>query len=296
MLPSSSAQPQMKPAPFQYHAPTSIDETLELLRKYADEDGRVLAGGQSLVPIMAFRLARPRHLIDINGIKDLDYIEVQNEKLCIGARVRHAAFHRPVVDGPLGRLLGEVVRHIAHQPIRMRGTFCGSIAHADPAAEWCAVAAALDGEMVAESKRGGLRVIAARNFFKGVMTTALNDDELLSEVRLPIVPGDAHVGFAEFSRRAGDYAVAMAVVSYRLRNGIMSEMRIAVGGAEAAPRRMTDAERTLIGRPPNTGTFQAAAHVAAKSIAPLDDANVSADYRREVVRAMVHRALESAKP
>lgn len=283
----------MKPAPFQYHAPATIDETLDLLAEYAGEDGRVLAGGQSLVPTMAFRLARPRHLIDINGLKELDYLEIQNGKLCIGARVRHAAFEKPVVEGPLGRLLAAVVRHIAHVPIRTRGTFCGSIAHADPASEWCAVAAALDAEMVAESKRDGLRVIAAKDFFKGIMTTALRDDELLSEVRLPVLPNETHVGFAEFSRRAGDYAIAMAVASYRLRNGIMSDMRIGVGGAEGRPRRVTEAERTLIGRPPSPGIFQSAAHAAAQALDPLDDENVSADYRRGIARAMVYRALEN---
>ena len=284
----------MKPAPFHYHAPQTIEETLELLAEFADDDGRVLAGGQSLVPTMAFRLARPKHLIDINGVKELDYIEVQNGKLCIGAGVRHAAFHQPVEDGPLGRLLSAVVRHIAHHPIRTRGTFCGSIAHADPASEWCAVAAALDAEMVAESRRSGLRVIAAKDFFQGIMTTALRDDELLSEVRLPIQQPDTHLGFAEFSRRAGDYAIAMAIGGYRLKGGMMTEIRIAVGGAEGAPRRMPAAEHLLIGRPPNAGTFQAAAHAAIKAIDPLDDENVSADYRRSVVRAMVCRALESA--
>jgi carbon-monoxide dehydrogenase medium subunit len=266
------------------------------LAKYADDDGRVLAGGQSLVPTMAFRLARPRHLIDINGVKELDYIEVQNGKLCIGAAVRHAAFAKPVVDGPLGRLLSMVVRHIAHGPIRSRGTFCGSIAHADPAAEWCSVAAALDAEMVAESRRGGLRVIPAREFFQGIMSTALQDDELLSEVRLPILSQGGRVGFAEFSRRAGDFAVAMAVASYRLRNGLVVEMRIGIGGAEAKPRRMTEAERSLIGRPPNTGMFQSAAHAAARAIDPLQDETIDREYRRDLVRAMVVRALESAEP
>jgi aerobic carbon-monoxide dehydrogenase medium subunit len=286
----------MKPAPFQYYAPSTVEQALDLLAKYADDDGRVLAGGQSLVPTMAFRLARPRHLIDINGVKELDYIEVQNGKLCIGAAVRHAAFAKPVVDGPLGRLLSMVVRHIAHGPIRSRGTFCGSIAHADPAAEWCAVAAALDAEMVAESRRGGLRVVPAREFFQGIMSTALQDDELLSEVRLPILPQGGRVGFAEFSRRAGDFAVAMAVASYRLRNGLVVEMRIGIGGAEAKPRRMTEAERSLIGRPPNTGMFQSAAHAAARAIDPLQDETIDREYRRDLVRAMVVRALESAEP
>jgi aerobic carbon-monoxide dehydrogenase medium subunit len=283
----------MKPAPFTYHAPKTVAEALDILADVADDDGRVLAGGQSLVPTMAFRLARPKHLVDINGLRELEYIERQEGKLLIGAATRHAAFEKPVEDGPLGRLLANVVRHIAHHPIRTRGTFCGSIAHADPASEWCAVAVAFDAEMVAESTKG-TRVIAAKDFFQGIMTTALRDDELLTEVRLPILPNDTRAGFAEFSRRAGDYAVAMAVGSYRLKSGVMTEMRIAIGGAEAAPRRMTEAERTLIGRPPNLGTFQAAAHAAVKAIDPLGDANVSADYRREIARAMVVRALEAA--
>src|SRR5712671_7991541 len=177
----------MKPASFQYHAPETIAETLDLLGRYANDDGRVLAGGQSLVPTMAFRLARPKHLIDINGVTGLDRITVENGRLCIGAAVRHAAFERPVDDGPLGSLLASVVRHIAHGPIRARGTFCGSIAHADPASEWCLVVAALEGEMVAQST-AGTRTIPARDYFRGIMTTALKEEELLIEVRLPLLP------------------------------------------------------------------------------------------------------------
>ena len=177
----------MKPAAFRYHAPKTIDEAVALLAEVAPEDGRVLAGGQSLVPTMAFRLAKPAHLVDINGVAALDRIAVTDGKLAIGACVRHAAFHRPVCDGPLGKLLTDVVRHIAHYPIRNRGTFCGSLAHADPSSEWCLVMVALDGEVVAKSTRGE-RVIAARDFFQGIMTTALRDDELLVEARLPMLP------------------------------------------------------------------------------------------------------------
>src|SRR6202140_1854459 len=175
----------MKPAPFHHYAPTTIDEAVALLARLAPQDGRVLAGGQSLVPTMAFRLARPAHLVDINGIESLRRIAVAGDTLSIGACVRHAAFYRPVVDGPLGRLLATVVRHIAHYPIRTRGTFCGSIANADPASEWCTVAAALGAEMVARSQ-SGTRVIPADQFFAGIMSTALKDDELLTEVRLPL--------------------------------------------------------------------------------------------------------------
>jgi carbon-monoxide dehydrogenase medium subunit len=148
--------------------------------------------------------------------------------------------------------------------------------------------------MVADSRAGGMRVIPARAFFEGIMTTALRDDELLREVRLPMLPKDTYAGFAEYSRRAGDFAVAMAVATYRLKNGTMSDLHIAVGGAEARPRRIAEAERMLIGRAPSPGAFQAAAHEARKAVDPLDDPNVPADYRRGVVRAMVTRALESA--
>src|SRR6202047_3706062 len=143
----------MKPAAFRYHAPKTVDEAIALLAEFADDDGRVLAGGQSLVPTMAFRLARPAHLVDINGVEALNRLEVKDGKLVIGACVRHAAFHRPVCQGPLGELLADVVRHIAHYPIRNRGRFCGSLAHADPASEWCLILVALDGEVVAKSAR-----------------------------------------------------------------------------------------------------------------------------------------------
>ena len=162
-------KPGMKPASFTYHAPKTIEEAVATLARVAPEDGRILAGGQSLVPMMAFRVARPAHLVDINGVKGLDRLDVTDGKLVIGARVRHAAFHKPVATGPLGTLLSHVVQHIAHHPIRTRGTFCGSLAHSDPASEWCAVAAALDAEMVARSSRG-LRVIKAKDWFQGIMT------------------------------------------------------------------------------------------------------------------------------
>jgi carbon-monoxide dehydrogenase medium subunit len=285
----------MKPAPFRYHAPKTIEEAVETLAEVAGDDGRVLAGGQSLVPIMAFRLAKPAHLVDINGVEALRRLAVDGDKLSIGACVRHAAFHKPVVDGPLGRLLAKVVRHIAHYPIRTRGTFCGSIAHADPASEWCLVATALDAEMVARSA-GGTRTIPAGEYFRGIMTTALNEDELLTEVRLPILPADTYGGFYEFNRRAGDFAIAMALVTYRLQNGKMVEPRVAVGGAEPQPRRIAEAERALAGQAPGKPAFEAAAEAAASVVEPLDDAITSAEYRRDLVRTVTRRALEQAAP
>ncbi|HLN07753.1 MAG TPA: FAD binding domain-containing protein [Xanthobacteraceae bacterium] len=283
----------MKPAAFAYHAPTTIDEAIALLGRLASDDGRILAGGQSLVPTMAFRLARPAHLIDINAVGTLARLEVGPDALAIGACVRHAAFHRPVVDGPLGILLSGVVRHIAHYPIRIRGTFCGSLAHADPASEWCLVAATLGARMVATSVRG-TRAIVAGDYFSGVMTTALAEDELLAEARLPLLSADTRFGFYEFSRRAGDYAIAMALATFRLEDGSIADPRVGIGGAEAFPRRIAEAERTLAGRPPDGAAFRAAADAAADVVDPLDDIQSSADYRRDLVRVVMRRALQRA--
>ena len=283
----------MKPARFRYHAPKTIEEAVDTLAEVAGEDGRVLAGGQSLVPIMAFRLARPAHLVDINDVEALRRLIVEGERLCIGACVRHAAFHTPVVDGPLGRLLATVVRHIAHYPIRTRGTFCGSIAHADPAAEWCLVAAALGAEMVAR-RAAGTRVIPAQDFFRGIMTTALEEDELLIEVRLPVLPADTRFGFYEFNRRAGDFALGMALVTFRLQDGVIREPRVALGGVESQPRRIAEAEQLLAGRSAERAAFEEAAAAVASVVDPLEDAMTSATYRRDLSRTVTRRALERA--
>jgi aerobic carbon-monoxide dehydrogenase medium subunit len=283
----------MKPAPFQYHAPKTVAEAVALLAQVAPDDGRVLAGGQSLVPTMAFRLARPAHLVDINGIAELGRIVMADGKLAIGASVRHAAFYRPVAEGPLGHLMASVVRHIAHHPIRTRGTFCGSLVNADPASEWCLVAATLGAEMVAQSDRGR-RVIAAADFFAGIMTTALQDDELLVEARLPLLPPDTRCGFYEFSRRAGDFAIAMALATYRLEDGRMVEPRLGIGGAEPNPRRIAPAEQALDGQKPGPEAFAAAAQAAAQAVDAMEDSNYSADYRRDLVHTVTFRALEQA--
>jgi carbon-monoxide dehydrogenase medium subunit len=283
----------LKPAPFDYHRPETLTEAVRLLAELAPQDGRVLAGGQSLVPIMAFRLARPAHLIDINAVAGLDGLAVGDGMLRIGARTRHAAFHRPVQDGPLGTMLAAVVRPIAHYPIRLRGTFCGSLAHADPAAEWCLVAVTLDAELVGLSARGE-RCLAERDFFQGAMTTALSPDELLAEARLPILSADTRFGFSEFSRRAGDYALAMALVVLRIEGGVIVMPRIGIGGAEAMPRRIEAAEAALSGRRPSEAVLREAAAAADAAIDPIEDALTNVQYRRELVSAMVYRALGQA--
>ena len=283
----------MKPAAFVRHVPKTLDEALKILAQVAPRDGRVLAGGQSLVPIMAFRLAKPAHLVDINEVAGLDKIASDGKTLSIGARARHAAFHKSVVDNPLGGLLSEVARHIAHYPIRMRGTFCGSLAHADPASEWCLLAATLDATIVSKSTRGE-REIAAVDFFQGIMSTALNEDELLTEVRLPLLAGDAKFGFNEFNRRAGDFAMAASLVTYRLVARVTAAARVGVGGAEPCPRRIADAEAALNGKAPGDAAFRAAAEAAAQAIEPLEDHQTTGEYRRDLVRAVVRRALEQS--
>jgi len=281
----------MKPAPFIRHVPRTVAEAVRILAEVAPKDGRVLAGGQSLVPIMAFRLAKPAHLVDINDIEELGRIASDGATLRIGACVRHAAFHKPVAEGPLGALLSQVARHIAHYPIRTRGTFCGSIAHADPASEWCLAAATLDATIVAQSARGE-RLIAANDFFQGIMTTALSEDELLAEVRLPLLAADAKFGFNEFSRRAGDFAMSAALVTYRLQGGKIADAHVGVGGAEPFPRRIPEAEAALNGQAPGDTVFRAAAEAAAQTVDAMEDHQTSAEYRRDLVRAVVRRALE----
>jgi carbon-monoxide dehydrogenase medium subunit len=281
----------MKPAPFIRHVPRTVDEVVRALAEYAPLDGRILAGGQSLVPIMAFRMARPAHLIDINEVEGLDRLKVDGDMLSIGARVRHGAFHRPVVDGVLGHLLAYVVKHIAHYPIRMRGTFCGSLAHADPASEWCLVAATLGAQLVVKSVRGE-RIVEVVDFLEGIMSTSLSDDEFLAEARLPLLPAGTRFGFYEFSRRAGDFAMAAALVTYRIADGVMADVRVGIGGAEDRPRRITEAESALNGQEPGAEAFAAAAAIAAAAVDPLEDIQTTAEYRRDLVVAVTRRALD----
>lgn len=291
--PRPKVSSDVKPAPFKYYSAQTLPETLARLAEIAPDDGRILAGGQSLLPAMAFRMARPRHLLDINRVAGLDRIAEVDGKLAIGALVRHAAFHHAVTSNPLGRLMQAVVPHIAHYPIRARGTFCGSLAMADPASEWCCVAATLDAELVAHSIRGQ-RSIEAGAFFQGFMSTDLQPDELLTEVRLPLLTEDTRFGFQEFSRRRGDYAMSMALATLRVVDGSIAEARIGVGGAEGCPRRIAEAEAALLDQPPNLETFQAAANAAAAAIDPLEDASTSADYRRDLVQVLTLRALQQA--
>src|SRR5256714_4099477 len=234
----------MKPADFEYHAPKTLDALLALLAEHREE-GKILAGGQSLVPVMNFRLARPARLFDLNGIAELDFLRTENGTLRIGALTRQAAFHRPLVPGPTGKLLAQVVQYIAHYPIRQRGTFAGSIAHADPASEWCVVARLLDADIVARSRRGERRLKVA-DYFHGTFATALKPDEVITEVRLPLLDASWRTGFNEFSRRAGDFAIAMSAVALKTSGSKIVEARIAIGGVEDRPPRRAPARTVLM--------------------------------------------------
>jgi aerobic carbon-monoxide dehydrogenase medium subunit len=283
----------MKPAAFRYFAPDSLDEALDLLVEHGEE-GKILAGGQSLVPAMNFRLARPQNLIDINRIAALDYLREEDATLRIGALARHARFEKPVAGGALGLLLPRVARHIAHLPIRVRGTFAGSLAHADPASEWCLLATTLDAELVVDS-RGGTRLLRPDAFFVGALTTSLAPEELLTEIRLPLFGAAWRTGFVEFSRRAGDYALAMCAALLRRENGRVVEARIGVGGATDRPFRSAAAEQILVGSDGGRAAARAAADASANDIEhPLEDLQAGAAYRRDLVRAMVERAVAQA--
>ena len=282
----------MKPVSFKYFAPRTVDDALDLLAMHGEE-GKILAGGQSLVPAMNFRLARPTSLIDINRIDALDYVREEGGELRIGALARHARFEAPVAGGALSAFMPRVARHIGHLPIRSRGTFCGSIAHADPASEWCLLAATLDAELVIVSRRGQ-RSVRPNEYFVGALTTTLEPDELLTEIRLSLLDDGWRTGFAEFSRRAGDYALAMCAAFLRFEDGRIVEARIGVGGATDRPSRIAAAEAVLTGTDGGPGIVREAGTIAAETIDPLEDIQASGGFRRDLVRAMVERALGQA--
>lgn len=283
----------MKPAAFAWHAPRTAAEAVDLLARHAGEGARVLAGGQSLAPMMAYRLARPAHLVDINRVEGLDRMDDDGAGLSIGALTRHETFIRSPPPGALGAFMARVAGHIAHRPIRVRGTFCGSLANADPASEWCLLATALGATAHLTSARGE-RHLPAEQFITGVMETALAADELVTLVSIPRPAPGTRFGFREFSRRIGDFALAMAIVSFRVEGGGMRDVRLAIGAVEDRPRRLPDVEAILEGEKPAPDVFAAASARAAVAIQPSGSAPSEATFRRELTQAMCHRALAEA--
>ncbi|MEU1662510.1 xanthine dehydrogenase family protein subunit M [Streptomyces sparsogenes] len=279
----------MKPAPFRYHRARDVEGATALLAELGD-DAKVIAGGQSLVAMMNFRLARPAHLVDIGGLRELDHLGVGADgELRIGALTTH---HTVEIASP--RELGagfDVIRDamawIGHLPIRTRGTVGGSMAHGDATAEWCLLAVLLDAEFVARGPRGQRR-IAAREFFFGYYTTALDPDEILVEI---VFPRPApYAALTEFAERRGDFAIVSAAVDLDTDGRTVDSGRVALGGVAAMPVRVPEAEAVLAAG----GSFRDCAEAAADAVDPPGDANGSAHYRKHLIRTLVERACEEA--
>jgi len=278
---------------FEYHAPQTLDEAVAILGELGDE-AKVLAGGQSLVPLLAMRLARPEHLIDVNRVPELAQVEERAGMLAIGAAVRHRQVERSPVVAAASPLLAGAVPYIGHVAIRSRGTIGGSIAHADASAELPAVALAIDAEMLVRSSRGE-RVLEASEFFQGHFTTALEDDECLVEVRVPAWPARAGWGMHEMVRRHGDFAMAGAVAMVTLSDGgTIAGARVSLFGVADAPVRPRKVELALVGQAPSAETFAGAADAAVQPLEPASDVHGSSAYRRHVARVAVRRAFADA--
>lgn len=280
----------MKPPPFRYLAPTTVDECVAHLSEHGVE-AKLLAGGQSLVPLMNLRLAAPEVLVDLNRVNELAYVDEDGDQLSIGAMTRH----RDVAGSPLVRkacpMLADAVALIGHAAIRNRGTIGGSLAHADPAAEIPCVAATLDAELVAIGP-GGRRTLSAPDFFVGHFTTVLDPDELLLEIRLRRTPRGTGARFEELSRKSGDFALVAVAVDLQLRGGRVERARIGVGGAGERPWRAGDAERALTSAEPTADRLEeAAAHAAEEANA---HGHGDDGHRRHVIATLTRRALTDA--
>ena len=281
----------VKPARFDYYEPTTLGEALSLLAEFGDT-AKPLAGGQSLVPMMNMRLARPAQLVDLNHVAELAYLKVENGELRVGAMTRQRTLERSktVADG--WPLLQEATRYIGHVQIRNRGTVGGSLVHAFPSAELPVVMIALDATLVVRSAKGE-RLIRAEEFFVDVMTTVLQPGELLVEVRLPSCDPGSAASFLEVSRRHGDFALmGVAAVITPDPEGNVGGARLVFTGS--LPARSRDAESLLIGKPPERELFTEAARVGAMELDPESDVHASAEYRKEVAAVLARRALEAA--
>lgn len=283
----------MKPPSFSYAAPTSLDETIALLGTHGG-DAKLLAGGQSLMPLLNMRLARPHVLIDLNRVAELAYIE-ENGALKLGALVRHAELERSSFLARACPLLVEAVPYIGHLAIRNRGTLGGSVAHADPAAELPGVLVALDAQIHVAGPAGE-RTVPASDFFVTYLTTDLGEDELVTAVTLPPWPSRAGWAFLEFARRHGDYALVgvAAVVTPAAGGETCAEARISLIGVGGTPVRAREAEARLAGAALGEQIIAEAAAAAAAELEPEGDLHASADYRRALARTLVARALTQA--
>jgi carbon-monoxide dehydrogenase medium subunit len=282
----------MKPPPFEYDLAQSTEDAVTLLAEHGDE-AKVLAGGQSLLPLLSLRLAHPTRLVDVNAVSELTQLGAA-AGLELGSMVRQRVAERSDTVRAANPLVARAVGCIGHSAIRNRGTIGGSIAHADPAAELPMVLVALDGAVVARSARGE-RTIAAADFFLGFLTTSLADDELLTAVRFPAWEPGTGWSLHELSRRHGDFAVTGVATTLRLDAGRVTEARLAFSGVAPTPVRAAKAEQLLVGETPSDALWTAAAEAAVADLDPPDDLHGTAAYRRHVAAALTRRALaESA--
>jgi carbon-monoxide dehydrogenase medium subunit len=287
----------VKPAPFDYLAARTPEEAVAAL---VDGDARVLAGGQSLVLEMNYRTARPARLVDINRVEGFHGLDVADGALRVRPLVRHRAFEQATGSGPdggagaLGRLLARVVHHIAHPPIRARGTMLGSLAYAHPAAEWPAVATTLDAQLDLAGP-GGTRTVGAGDFFTGPFETVREPRELLVQARLPLLPPAAGVGFVEHRRTHASFAQLAAIAAVTVRQGVVDWVRVGLVNAADRPVRAHAAEGALLGAAATAESFAAAGRVAAESDAhPRSQPHAGVEYQRHAVSVLVRRALDAA--
>jgi carbon-monoxide dehydrogenase medium subunit len=283
----------VKPAPFDYHAPATEDEVLDLLAEHGDE-AKVIAGGQSLVPMLSMRLARPAVLIDVNGVPTLAGIDQRDGVLSFGATTRERTAERSALVAERIPVLAEALPLIGHEAIRNRGTIGGSIAHADASAELPAVAAVTEASMVLRS-RAGERVLPAASFFQGHYTTALADDEILAEIRVPASPAGAGWSIQEVARRHGDFALVGVAAMVVLDGGsTIAAARLCLLGVADVPLRLPAVEASLAGAPATAETFAAAAADAVADLVLASDVHGSAEFRRHLAQVTVRRTLTTA--
>jgi carbon-monoxide dehydrogenase medium subunit len=284
----------MKMPPFRYHRPTTVEDAVGLLAEFGSE-AKVLAGGQSLVPLLALRLSHPEHLVDIGRVAGLDSIEDGPAGFTIGAAVPHADVELSPTTARANPLVAAAMPHIGHRAIRNRGTVCGSLAHADPAAELPAVTLATGAELVARSSSGE-RTIPASGFFLGYLTSALEETEILTAVRFPPWPDRTGWSVQEISRRHGDYAlVGLAALLGLGGDGRVERAALSFFGAGATPVRVPEAEAVLVGERPEPSAFAEAADVVTKTIEPPGDNHATAAYRAHVAGVLTRRCLAEAQ-
>ena len=278
---------------FTYHRPESLEAALGLLAEYGDE-AKVLAGGQSLLPVMALRLGSPEHVIDINRIPDLDAIHVGPGGVSIGALVRHAQAERSEALVSAAPLIHAAMPYVGHRAIRGQGTVCGSIAHADPAAEMPAVCLATDATMVARSL-SGMREIPAAEFGQGFLTTVLEPTEILTEVRFPAWPATASGAVVEVSRRHGDYALVGLACMIDAPGGTITSAALSFFGVDNKPVRIAQAEASLIGKATtDTAAFAVAGELVSATIEPSADVHATSNYRRHLAGVLTRKGLAQA--